>query len=385
MKIFLNKIYFKLQFSFKKPLVYTNGDYIKQIAHFNQKQLLKNLDLHNFGLKTDQIEIRRKKYGINTLKNTKFNWILEFLKAYFGPFNIILAIITIYNLFSYFTTNDTSIYSLVAAIIVGTMILLSGTLIYIQSIRAFFITKHLTILVKNTTTVIRNININQITKENSIKIIKQAQEINVNELLLGDLIYLSAGDLIPADLKILLSNDLFINQSSLTGESLLAEKHAINDPTYQNLFDLQNICFMGTSVVSGSAIAIVIATATNTYFATIVDTINKQRPLSSFSKGIKRVTLMLICFMLVMVPIVLIINGLLKNNWPAAFIFSISVAVGLTPEMLPMIVTSNLARGASKMSKQKVVVKQLAAIQNLGAIDILCTDKTGTLTNDNLK
>ncbi|WP_342274302.1 cation-transporting P-type ATPase [Spiroplasma endosymbiont of Phycita roborella] len=190
MKIFLNKIYFKLQFSFKKPLVYTNGDYIKQIAHFNQKQLLKNLDLHNFGLKTDQIEIRRKKYGINTLKNTKFNWILEFLKAYFGPFNIILAIITIYNLFSYFTTNDTSIYSLVAAIIVGTMILLSGTLIYIQSIRAFFITKHLTILVKNTTTVIRNININQITKENSIKIIKQAQEINVNELLPGDLILL---------------------------------------------------------------------------------------------------------------------------------------------------------------------------------------------------
>ena len=131
---------------------------------------------------------------------------------------------------------------------------------------------------------------------------------------------------------------------------------------------------MGTSVVSGSAIAIVIATATNTYFATIADTINKQRPLRSFSKGIKRVTLMLICFMLVMVPIVLIINGFLKNNWPAAFIFSISVAVGLTPEMLPMIVTSNLARGASKMSKQKVVVKQLAAIQNLGAIDILCTD-----------
>ncbi|WP_342260597.1 magnesium-translocating P-type ATPase [Spiroplasma endosymbiont of Notiophilus biguttatus] len=385
MKIFLNKIYFKLQFSFKKPLVYTNGDYIKQIAQFNQKQLLKNLDLHNFGLKTDQIEIRRKKYGINTLKNTKFNWILEFLKAYFGPFNIILSIITIYNLFSYFTTNDTSIYSLVAAIIVGTMILLSGTLIYIQSIRAFFITKHLTILVKNTATVIRNININQITKENSIKIIKQAQEINVNELLPGDLIYLSAGDLIPADLKILLSNDLFINQSSLTGESLPAEKHAINDPTYQNLFDLQNICFMGTSVVSGSAIAIVIATATNTYFATIADTINKQRPLSSFSKGIKRVTLMLICFMLVMVPIVLIINGLLKSDWPAAFIFSISVAVGLTPEMLPMIVTSNLARGASKMSKQKVVVKQLAAIQNLGAIDILCTDKTGTLTNDNIE
>lgn len=385
MKYFLNKIYFKLPFSFKKPLVYTNGDNIKQIAQLNQKQLLKQLELDSFGLQDDQIEIRRKKYGINALKNTKFNWILEFLKAYFGPFNIILSIITIYNLVTYFTTDDASIYSLVAAIIVGTMILLSGTLIYIQSIRAFFITKRLTVLVKNTTTVIRNININQINNENSIKIIKQAQEINVNDLLPGDLVYLSAGDLIPADLKILLSNDLFINQSSLTGESLPAEKHAINNANCQNLFDLQNIYFMGTSVIAGSAIAIVLATATNTYFATIAEAITKQRPLSSFSKGIKRVTLMLICFMLVMVPIVLLINGLLKSDWPAAFIFSISVAVGLTPEMLPMIVTSNLARGASKMSKQKVVVKQLAAIQNLGAIDVLCTDKTDTLTNDNIE
>ncbi len=276
--------------------------------------------------------------------------------------------------------------SLVAAIIVGTMIILSGTLIYIQAMRAFFITKRLTILVNNTVTVIRNVNAGQsINKENSIAIIKQAQEINVSELLPGDLIYLSAGDLIPADVKILLSNDLFINHSSLTGESLPAEKHADNNPQHQNLFDLQNICFMGTSVISGSAIAIVLATGANTYFATIAQTINQKRPITNFSKGIKRVTLMLICFMLIMVPIVFIVNGFLKNDWASAFIFSISVAVGLTPEMLPMIVTSNLARGANKMSKQKIVVKQLAAIQNLGAIDVLCTDKTGTATNDNIE
>ncbi|WP_342276232.1 cation-transporting P-type ATPase [Spiroplasma endosymbiont of Nebria brevicollis] len=345
MKRFLNKIHFKLQFSFKKDLVYNNGDHIKTMTQTNQKTLLNKLELENFGLNNDQIETKTKQYGNNVLKKAKFNWFLEFLKAYFGPFNIILSIITVYNLFSYFTDDDASSYSLVAAIIVGTMIILSGTLIYIQAMRAFFITKHLTTLVNNTVTVIRNVNAGQlINKENSIAIIKQAQEINVSELL--------PGDLIPTDVKILLSNDLFINQSSLTGESLPVEKHADNNPKYQNLFDLQNICFMGTSVISGSAIAIVLATGANTYFATIAQTINKKRPTTNFSKGIKRVTLMLICFMLVMVPIVFIVNGFLKNDWANAFIFSISVAVGLTPEMLPMIVTSNLARGANKMSKQ---------------------------------
>ncbi|HXC05376.1 MAG TPA: magnesium-translocating P-type ATPase, partial [Bacteroidia bacterium] len=202
----------------------------------------------------------------------------------------------------------------------------------------------------------------------------------------GDIIYLSAGDMIPADCRMLYAKDLFISQAMLTGESMPVEKsdQKCEGLTSQPVLELKNIAFMGTNVVSGTAMAIVAHTGSNTYFGSMSKTLTGKRAETNFDIGIKKVSWLLIRFMLVMVPLVFLINGLVKGNWIEAFLFAISVAVGLTPEMLPMIVTANLAKGALNMSKHKVIVKRLNAIQNLGAMDILCTDKTGTLTLDKI-
>jgi Mg2+-importing ATPase len=193
-------------------------------------------------------------------------------------------------------------------------------------------------------------------------------------------------DMIPADLRIIQARDLFVAQASLTGESLPVEKVARSrDPLQQNPLECDTLCFMGTNVVSGSAQAIVFATGGNTWFGQLAGRVSEQESEpNAFQKGISRVSMLLIRFMLVMAPVVLLINGYTKGDWWEAALFALSVAVGLTPEMLPMIVTSTLARGAVKLSKQKVIVKHLDAIQNFGAMDILCTDKTGTLTQDKI-
>lgn len=192
--------------------------------------------------------------------------------------------------------------------------------------------------------------------------------------------------MIPADLRILQARDLFVAQASLTGESLPVEKVARSrDPLQQNPLECDTLCFMGTNVVSGSAQAIVFATGGHTWFGQLAGRVSEQESEpNAFQKGISRVSMLLIRFMLVMAPVVLLINGYTKGDWWEAALFALSVAVGLTPEMLPMIVTSTLARGAVKLSKQKVIVKHLDAIQNFGAMDILCTDKTGTLTQDKI-
>lgn len=202
----------------------------------------------------------------------------------------------------------------------------------------------------------------------------------------GDIVFLSAGDMIPADCRILQSKDLFISQSILSGESLPVEKMElpIEDADKKSLLDLDNICFMGTNVMSGSATVSVITTGDLTYFGFISKSLTGKRTETNFDKGVNSVSWLLIRFIFVMVPLVFIINGFTKDNWLDAFLFAITVAVGLTPEMLPMIVTTNLAKGAVNMSKKKVIVKRLNAIQNIGAMDVLCTDKTGTLTMDKI-
>ena len=211
------------------------------------------------------------------------------------------------------------------------------------------------------------------------------QEIPVSDVVPGDIVKLAAGDMIPADIRILSCKDLFIVQSSLTGESLPVEKFdAPADAAGQSPLELQNLCFLGTSVESGTAIAIVIATGFNTYLGSMAKSITEQQPPTSFDKGIQSFTWLMIRFMFVMVPLVFLINGFTKGNWHEAFFFALAVAVGLTPEMLPMIVTVCLSKGAIAMSKKKVIIKRLHSIQNLGAMDILCTDKTGTLTIDHV-
>ncbi|KAI3492530.1 hypothetical protein L1887_42833 [Cichorium endivia] len=211
-------------------------------------------------------------------------------------------------------------------------------------------------------------------------------ELPIDQLVPGDLVKLAAGDMIPADLRIIQARDLFVAQASLTGESLPVEKVARSrDPQQMNPLECDTLCFMGTTVVSGTAQAIVTATGGNTWFGQLAGRVSEQESEpNAFQKGIGRVSMLLIRFMMVMTPIVLLINGYTKGDWWEAALFALSVAVGLTPEMLPMIVTSTLARGAVKLSKQKVIVKHLDAIQNFGAMDILCTDKTGTLTQDKI-
>jgi Mg2+-importing ATPase len=205
-------------------------------------------------------------------------------------------------------------------------------------------------------------------------------------LVPGDVVLLAAGDMIPADLRILSAKDLFVSQAAMTGESLPAEKFAVQRVTsVTNPLELDNVLFMGTNVVSGSATTVVVTTGNRTYFGTLAERVTAtDRTPTAFQAGVNKVSWLLIRFVLVMSPIVLLINGFTKGNWVEAFLFALSIAVGLTPEMLPMIVTSTLAKGAVLMSRRKVIVKRLDAIQNFGAIDVLCTDKTGTLTQDKI-
>jgi Mg2+-importing ATPase len=211
----------------------------------------------------------------------------------------------------------------------------------------------------------------------------QPLEVAISQLVPGDIVQLAAGDMVPADLRLIVAKDLFVMQSSLTGESLPVEKFETEQTQPSTVaIELTCIAFLGTSVESGSATGVVVATGRETYLGGMAETLLEQPEESAFDKGIAKFTWLILRFVLVMVPLVFLINGFTKGNWSEAFFFAIAVAVGLTPEMLPMIVTVCLSQGALAMSRQKVIVKRLNAIQNLGAMDVLCTDKTGTLTMD---
>ena len=253
-------------------------------------------------------------------------------------------------------------------IIIVVMVMISGILRFIQEQRSGSAAEKLIAMISNTT------NIKRYGQE--------AKEIPIDEVVVGDIVYLSAGDMIPGDLRIIEAKDLFISQASLTGESEPVEKFAIETTVGTNVLEAQNLAFMGSDVISGSAVGVVIATGDETMLGRISIDLNKKRELTTFEIGINSVSWLLIRFMLVMVPVVLFINGLTNGDWLDASLFALSVAVGLTPEMLPMIVTTSLAKGSLAMAKEKTIIKNLNSIQNLGAIDILCTDKTGTLTQD---
>ncbi len=211
---------------------------------------------------------------------------------------------------------------------------------------------------------------------------EEMKEILMSDLVVGDIVYLSVGDLVPGDLRILQAKDFFVSQASLTGESEPVEKVATINQYKDDITDYTNIVFMGSNVLSGSATCVVIGVGDMTLFGSLASSISKEKEQTSFEKGVNELSLILIRFMLIMVPFVFIINGFTKGDWPSALLFAISIAVGLTPEMLPTIVTSCLGKGAISMSKKKTVVKNLNSIQNFGAIDVLCTDKTGTLTQN---
>ena len=261
-------------------------------------------------------------------------------------------------------------------IVLSSMVLLSTLLRFWQEFRSNKAAEELKAMVSSTTAVLR-------------AGMPRPQELPISALVPGDIVYLSAGDMVPADVRLLTAKDLFVSQAMLTGESIPLEKHAIPMPSAtgsadarHSILEQETVCFMGSNVVSGAATAVVAATGDATQFGAMAKDIVGARPPTSFDIGVNRVSFMLIRFLLVMTPLVFFINGLTKGNWLEALLFALSIAVGLTPEMLPMIVTTNLAKGAVVMARRKTIVKRLNAIQNFGAMDVLCTDKTGTLTQN---
>ena len=343
-----------------------------QVAAQPAKKVYEFLETAPNGLSDDEIEIRSKQYGDNEIvREQRDKGLIMFIKTFINPFIGILMALALVSLVIDVLMAEPQEREWITVIIISTMVVLSAVLRFVQERKSDLTAEALQKMVTNTASVYRN-------GETT------SREINISELVPGDVVYLAAGDMIPADLRIVESKDLFISQSSLTGESDAIEKTPEFTGNLKSIVECNNLCFMGSNVVSGSAIGVVFATGQSTYLGTIAKSIVGARAQTSFDKGINKVSLLLIRFMLVMVPFVFVVNGITKGDWFDAFIFAISIAVGLTPEMLPMIVTSNLAKGAVAMSRRKTIVKNLNAIQSFGAMNILCTDKTGTLTHDKI-
>ncbi len=330
------------------------------ICMLTQQKTIEKLESLENGLTTDEAEKRLEEYGRNELAHTKEIGILQdIFNRCKSPLVIQLLLITVIS---------GLMGDLKSAAVVGCMIILSVGLSFVLDRRSGRAVEALGKRIQSNAAVLRD---------------GAEAEIPISEIIPGDIILLHAGSVIPADLRLLTAKDFFVSQSVLTGESLPIEKK----PDAQKMsngfvFELSNACFQGSNVLSGTARGIVVNTGTHTYFGSISERLVESRPKTSFDIGVKSFTLLMIRFMVIMVFAVFMIIGITKGNWLEALLFGISIAVGLTPEMLPMIVTVNLAKGAITMSKKKVIVKQLTSIQNFGAIDILCTDKTGTLTQD---
>ena len=337
-------------------------------SEMNTEKLFKEMNTSLSGHSDEIVEQLIEKYGENQISHEKPDSIFRRLFAAFvNPFTVVLFVLALISIITDIIIAAPEDRSFKSVIIITTMVTISGLLRFIQETRSNNVAEQLKAMVTTTATVERD----------------GKKEIPLSEIVLGDIVYLSAGDMIPADVRIITSKDLFVSQSALTGESEPVEKYdGVSKQVIRNPLERSNLAFMGSNIISGSAICIVLATGDYTYFGSMAKDIIGKKVVTSFEKGVNSVSWVLIRFMMVMVPVVFFANGFTKGNWLEAFLFALSVAVGLTPEMLPMIVTTNLAKGAAKMSKKKIVVKSLNSIQNFGAMDILCTDKTGTLTQD---
>lgn len=328
------------------------------------------------GLEPGKVEENRSEYGSNKVTREKKKTLPQRLAgAFINPFTAILFCLALVSSFTDMIFPHFSLFGCVpkdfdclTVVIILTMVFLSGTLRFVQESRSGNAAEKLLAMITTTCTVTRKG--------------QEMAEIPLDEVVVGDIVHLSAGDMLPADVRILDAKDLFVSQASLTGESEPIEKIPMVNETRDAITDYTNIAFMGSNVISGSASAVVVTVGDHTLFGSMASEVAHEAVETSFSKGVNAVSWVLIRFMLVMVPLVFVANGITKGDWLSAFLFGISIAVGLTPEMLPMIVTTCLAKGAVSMSKKQTIVKNLNSIQNFGAIDILCTDKTGTLTQD---
>ncbi len=343
-----------------------------ELAYCDADATYAALDTNRQGLTDDEVLARRTKYGRNEVAHEKPpTWYAELGRAFANPFNFLLTTLAVV---SGLTGDDE------AMTVIGAMVVFSTGLRFVQEFRSGKSAQALRALVRTSTAVERaGDEFDPVSTPAT-----RRREIPMDELVPGDIVYLSAGDMIPADVRLVAAKDLFVSQASLTGEALPVEKvdRAHRPSGEPSLTELPTICFMGTSVVSGTATAAVVATGSETSFGRLAKGLGGPRVETAFDVGVQKVSWLFIRFIAVMVPIVFLINGFSKGNWVEALLFGLAIAVGLTPEMLPMIVTTNLAKGAVTMARHKTVVKRLNSIQNFGAMDVLCTDKTGTLTQD---
>ncbi len=326
-----------------------------------------NIDTKN-GLNEKQIEENINKYGLNEIRQNKpKQWYNYFFESLLSPFNLILLGIAVVLIYTDVILPETKNYSNIIVILILTAV--STLLEFFEVFKSNKAAEKLKSLIETKALVLRN---------------GKEEKIALNQITVEDIVILSAGDIIPADLKIIEAKDLYVSQSTLTGESEASRKVVnLENNKIETITDLNNICFMGTNVTSGYAKAVVIKTGDNTYFGKIAHTVTNGKPQTAFQKGIKSVSKLLIKFMLVMIPIIFILN-VNTHGTLVAFTFAVAIAIGITPLLLPVILSSSLAKGAVKMSKKKTIIKKLDSIQSFGAMNILCTDKTGTLTEDTI-
>lgn len=336
---------------------------LAMFARMDAATVMKQLGTSPAGLSDDEVEARLERHGHNEVAREKRTSPLKRLIIILSnPLSILLIILSI---ITALTGGGPGVY------VILLMVVLGAALRFVQEQRSDTAAQELQKMVTTTATVMQD---------------GGRKEVALRDIVPGDLVFLSAGDMVPADVRLITAKDLFVSQAALTGESVPAEKAAdLADMSQTDVLSMQNLCFLGTNVETGSATAVVVQTGKETYFGALASSIVGQREMTSFDKGVNNFTWLMIKLMLVMAPTVFLINGLLRHNWMEAFLFALAVAVGLTPEMLPMIVTVNLSKGAVAMSHKKVIVKRLNAIQNFGAMDILCTDKTGTITQGHVQ
>lgn len=332
-------------------------------------ELLEQLSTTENGLTSNEVDDRQDTFGKNVITIGNNNTVFHRLKeAVINPFNVILILIAIITYMTDVAMSSDPDY--LTVLIILSLVLISSVVAFVQDQRSNAAVESLSKMISNKADVWRD---------------NKVAEVSMDEIVPGDIVRLSAGDMLPGDVRFLMTKDTFVSQAALTGESNPVEKfYNPKKSSKESFTDLKNIGFMGSNVVSGSAKAVVLATGNNTYFGSMAKSLSGDRAKTSFERGVDSVSKLLVRMMVIMVPIVFLINGFAKGDWPSALLFAISIAVGLTPEMLPVIMTSTLAKGAVSMSKHKVIVRTLGAIQAFGEMDILCTDKTGTLTEDKI-